>query len=209
MGRAQVIPDILLDLQKATRLTRHTLWRILEESGRLKDFLLNPQAFTKLAIQEILGALRNLMIEGIQYKRTGSHWEMSRIEKDAEQGIVRYLNALYEVQQQKKSLFDYVEYESEVEKKFAHDLDTNEHVKLFVKLPTWFKVETPIGSYNPDWAFVTKKEKKLYFVRETKSTLDEEELRGRESQKIACGQKHFDTRGVDYDVVTKLSEVKF
>ena len=57
----------------------------------------------------------------------------------------------------------------EVEKQFARDLDNNENVKLFVKLPSWFKVDTPIGPYNPDWAFVTEREEKLYFVRETKA----------------------------------------
>ena len=87
------------------------------------------------------------------------------------------------------------------------DLDSNENVRLFVKLPSWFKIDTPIGPYNPDWAFLTEREKKLYFVRETKSTLDSEERRTKENQKIACGRKHFKTIGADYDVVTSLSEV--
>ena len=68
-----------------------------------------------------------------------------------------------------KALFDAIEYESEVEKQFARDLDSNENVKLFVKLPAWFKIDTPIDTYNPDWAFVTERDEKLYFVRETKS----------------------------------------
>ena len=140
-------------------------------------------------------------------KVAGTTWEQSRIEQDAEEGIVRYLSNLYEVQNHKKSLFDAVEYESEVEKQFARDLDNNENVKLFVKLPSWFKIDTPIGPYNPDWAFVTEREEKLYFVRETKSTLDSEERRSKENQKIACGRKHFETLGVDYDVVTSLAEV--
>lgn len=111
------------------------------------------------------------------------------------------------MQNRDKSLFDAVEYGSEVEKNFARDLDNNENVKLFVKLPSWFKIDTPIGPYNPDWAFVTEREEKLYFVRETKSTLGSEERRTKENQKIACGRKHFQTLGVDYDVVTSLSEV--
>jgi type III restriction enzyme len=77
-----------------------------------------------------------------------------------------------------------VEYESEVERQFAQDLDNNENVKLFVKLPCWLKVDTPIGPYNPDWAFVTEHEEKLYFVRETKSTIDSEELRPRKIRKF-------------------------
>jgi type III restriction enzyme len=76
-----------------------------------------------------------------------------------------------------------------------------------VKLPSWFTIDTPIGSYNPDWTFVTESEEKLYFVRETKGTLDSEERRSKENQKIECGRKHFATLDVDYDVVTSLSEV--
>jgi len=78
----------------------------------------------------------------------------------------------------------------------------NENVKLFVKLPSWFKIDTPIDPYNPDWAFVTEREEKLYFVRERKSTLDNEERRNKENQEIPCGRQHFGALGVNYDVVT-------
>ncbi len=83
----------------------------------------------------------------------------------------------------------------------------NDYVRLFVKLPSWFKIDTPIGPYNLDWAFVTAHDEKPYFVRETKGTLVSEDRRTKENQKIVCGKKHFDTLGVDYDVVTSLSEV--
>jgi type III restriction enzyme len=204
----KVLPDILAFLQKETELTRHTLAEILKRSGRLGEFKINPQAFMAAAAKEISRALHDLMLEGIKYEKVaGQYWEMSRIEQDAEDGIVRYLGNLYEVQNREKSLFDAVVYESEVEKQFAHDLDNSENVKLFVKLPSWFKIDTPIGTYNPDWAFVTERDEKLYFVRETKSTLDSEERRTKENQKIACGRKHFDSIGVDFAVVTSLSEV--
>ena len=106
-----------------------------------------------------------------------------------------------------KSLFDSVEYESEVEKQFVQDLYNNENVKLFVKLPSWFRIETPIGPYDPDWAFITEREQKFCFVRETKSTLASDERRTKENQKITYGRKHFDALGVDYDVVTSRSGV--
>lgn len=80
-------------------------------------------------------------------------------------------------------------------------------MKLFVKLPCWFRIDTPIGPYNPDWAFVTEREERLYFVRETKSTSDDEARRTRENQKTACGKRHFEALEVDFDVVTRLSEV--
>jgi type III restriction enzyme len=204
----KVLPDILAFLQKETELTRHTLAEILKRSGRLTEFSINPQAFMAAVAREISRALHDLMLEGLKYEKVaGACWEQSRIEQDAEKGIVRYLSNLYEVQNREKSLFDAVVYESEVEKQFARDLDNSENVKLFVKLPSWFKIDTPIGQYNPDWAFVTEREEKLYFVRETKSTLDSEERRTKENQKIACGRRHFETLGVDFDVVTSLAEV--
>jgi type III restriction enzyme len=181
----KVLPDILSFLQKETELTRHTLAEILKRSGRLAEFKINPQAFMMAVAKEISRALHDLMLEGIKYEKVaGAHWEQSRIEQDAEEGIIRYLSNLYEVQNRDKSLFDAVEYESEVEKQFARDLDNNENVKLFVKLPSWFKIDTPIGPYNPDWAFVTERDEKLYFVRETKSTLDSEERRTKENQNL-------------------------
>ena len=210
MEAPKVLPDIIAYLQKETELTRHTLVTILKGSNRISDFRVNPQQFMALAAREIGYAMHDLMLEGIQYEKiAGEVWEMQRIEEDAEKGISRYLKNLYEVKNKDKALFDAVEFESEVEKRFAADLDANEHVKLFVKLPRWFKIDTPIGDYNPDWAFVTEREEKLYFVRETKSTLDSEERRTKENQKIDCGRRHFKELGTNFDVVTSLAEVNF
>ena len=204
------LPDLLLYLQKETELTRHTLVEIIVQSGRLEEFRRNPQQYMESIAREIKSALQCLMLDGIQYeKNAGQYWEMNRIESEAEKGLVRYLNSLVEIKNQEKCLFDAVEFESEVEKQFAMDLDNHKHVRLFVKLPRWFRVDTPIGSYNPDWAFVTERDEKLYFVRETKSTLDSDKRRLTENQKIECSMKHFAAIDVDYDVVTKLSEVNF
>ena len=205
-----VLPDIIAFIQKETELTRHTLITILRESGRIGEFRQNPQEFMTLVAREISYAMHDLMLEGIQYEKMACEfWEMQRIEEDVEKGISRYLKNLYEVQNREKSLFDAIEFESEVERRFAADLDNNELVKLFVKLPSWFKIDTPIGPYNPDWAFITESEEKLYFVRETKSTLDSEERRKNENQKVECGRRHFDVIGMNFDVVTSLSEVAF
>ena len=77
--------------------------------------------------------------------------------------LVNVLTAL----QVKKSIYNYVVYESEVEREFASKLDQREDVRLFVKLPDWFKVETPVGTYNPDWAIVKHADETIYLVRET------------------------------------------
>lgn len=205
-----VLPDILGFLQKETELTRRTLAEILKRSGRLDEFRVNPRAFMTAIAKQISQALHDQILDGIRYDKVhGQHWEMSRIEKEAEKGIIRYLSNLYQVRNREKTLFDSIELDSEVERKFAFDLDNNENVRLFVKLPGWFRIDTPVGPYNPDWAFVAEREKKLYFVRETKGVSVSAELREKENRKIACGRKHFDALGVDFDVVTSLEEAGF
>lgn len=119
------------------------------------------------------------------------------------QDLVDYLNAL----QVKKSVYDYVEYDSEIERRFAEDLDAREDVRLFVKLPSWFKVETPVGTYNPDWAIVKQNGALLCLVRETKGTRDLLRLRTLEADKVRCGQRHFEALGVSFDVVTSARDL--
>lgn len=202
------LPDLLAYLQNSTELTRHTLVRILKEAGRLDDFILNPQVFINQVSDCIQRELHSVTVKGIQYEKiAGSVYEMHQIEEEAERGIARYLSNLYEVQNLDKTLYDYVEYDSDVEKEFARSCDNDERVKFYCKLPPQYKVDTPVGPYNPDWALVTENEEKLYLVRETKSTRNLAELRDKERDKIACGQKHYEAIGVDYDVVTSLSEV--
>ena len=84
-------------------------------------------------------------------------------------------------------------------------LDSMEQVKFFLKLPNWFKIETPIGTYNPDWAIVFEDDKKIYFVAETKWQTNLDLLRWSEEKKILCGKKHFETLGwVEYKVVREV-----
>jgi type III restriction enzyme len=93
------------------------------------------------------------------------------------------VNVLTALQVQ-KSIYDYVVYESEVEREFARRLDQRNDIRLFVKLPDWFKVETPVGTYNPDWAIVKHDEEIVYLVRETKGTKDFLKLRTTEADKV-------------------------
>ena len=94
----------------------------------------------------------------------------------------------------KGSVHEYVVYHSAgIEKTFAGGLEKNEAVKVYAKLPGWFKVPTPLGTYNPDWAVLIEQngEERLYFVVETKGSLLSSDLRQKESAKIECGKKHF------------------
>ena len=85
-----------------------------------------------------------------------------------------------------------------VEKKFAEKLEENEAVKVYAKLPSWFRVPTPLGTYNPDWAVLMEVDgmEKLYFVVETKGSLFDEDLRGKERAKIKCGKAHFEALAI-------------
>ena len=96
-----------------------------------------------------------------------------------------------------RSVYDYVVYDSDVERGFAEELENNESVKVYAKLPAWFKVPTPLGSYNPDWAVVIEDDglNKLYFVVETKGSIEGKDLRPKEQAKIRCGEKHFAALG--------------
>ena len=110
-----------------------------------------------------------------------------------------------------RSVYNYVVYDSEVERGFAEQLEQNENVKVYAKLPNWFKVPTPLGSYNPDWAVVVEcnGEKKLYFVVETKGSILDQNLRPTESAKIRCGMKHFEALGSDTPLVKAESFEQF
>ena len=87
-------------------------------------------------------------------------------------------------------------------------------MRLYLKLPGWFTVPTPVGNYNPDWAIVMENEAAgpgsplLYLVRETKSTTIPDELRPNEERKVRCGERHFrEALGVDYKVATSAAEL--
>lgn len=201
------IPDLLGHIQRETELTRGTIVEILARSGRLDDVKVNPQQFMDGATRAIRKALDDLMVDGIKYEQLSGpdrEYEMLLFE---EKEIEGYSERMLPV---KKSIYDAIEYDSEVERKFAEDLETLEHIKLFVKLPPWFKVKTPIGDYNPDWAIVKQPgvEEKLYLVRETKSDLDRDKRRKEENVKIDCGEAHFAALlEIEFKVVSDATQV--
>jgi len=198
------LPDIISYLQKETELTRRTLVEIISASGRLNEFAINPQKYMDIVAAIINKELHRLMIDGIKYEKltTGiTEWSM-QLFKDKE--ILSYLNNRLEVS---KSIYDAIVYDSEIERKFAEDLDKREDIRLFVKLPHWFRVETPVGEYNPDWAIVKHNDETIYLVRETKGTKNYEQLRNSEADKIKCGRKHFEVLGTNFDVVTSAEDV--
>ena len=186
------LPDLLSLLQGETRLTRSTLARILIDSDRLGDFLRNPTVFTGWATKAINKSLAAIVDDGVTYQRIkGLVYEQHLFDEDDADEITAYASRLYQVQNKDKALHDFIEWDSEVEKSFAAALDAREEVKLFFKLPRWFKIPTPVGPYNPDWAIVAGDPDKVYLVRETKGTLEQGKRRESENQKIKFGKLHF------------------
>jgi len=191
------LPDILTDLQDRTQLTRRSLQRILVESRRLDDFKRNPQQFIEQIAEAINRCKRLAVVDGIKYQRLGdaSYYAQELFEREE---LIGYLKNMLGAD---KSVYESVVYDSTVERDFADQLEKNDAVKVYAKLPGWFKIPTPLGSYNPDWALLLEQdgEERLYFVVETKAGLFADDVRTREQAKIDCGKAHFKSLAVGED----------
>lgn len=206
------IPDVLGYIQNKTELTRSTLYAILRESNRISDILVNPQLFLDLASNAIKRTLYSLMIEGIKYEKIGEiAYEMALFEA---QELEVYLNDFtFSVNNPSKTIYEaLIPLDSGVESQFAEDCETSEQIKFYFKLPSWFKIPTPIGHYNPDWAVVFDDDQKVYFVAETKDTgtpdVEIHKLSPDEQLKIKCGQAHFNEfEATKFKVVNKVGQL--
>ena len=189
------MPDILTDLQNRTQLTRKTVVRILTECGRLDDFKRNPQQFIELAGELINRCKRMALVDGIRYQKLGDQdfYAQELFEREELTGYLKNM-----LMNTTKSIYEHVVYDSDTERDFAKAMELNEAIKLYAKLPGWFKIPTPLGSYNPDWAVVIEVDgqERLYFVVETKSSLFDDDIRNAEGAKIKCGEAHFNALGV-------------
>nr|WP_108870560.1 DEAD/DEAH box helicase family protein [Tessaracoccus timonensis] len=194
------LPDIITELQEATSLTRKTIVDILIGSERLDDFISNPNDFIAMTKRKLTAELGALLVEGVQYERiAGSIYELRELQKDGQEEKERFLDQMYKVQHTQKTDFDYVVFDSDVERQFAELLDSREDIKLFMKLPAKFKIDTPVGPYNPDWAIIKQEdgEDRIYMIRETKGTLEDSKLRPTELAKIRSAKRHFEAIGID------------
>ena len=108
-----------------------------------------------------------------------------------------------------KSPYEYVVYDSKVESTLSKQFEQSENVSVYAKLPNWFKIDTPLGSYNPDWVVSWKDgdEEKLYFVVESKGSTSEMDLRPKEQSKIECGKRHFKELGSEMVVATTIADI--
>ena len=193
------------------RLTRRTLLEILKRTQNRQPALDNPHEFAAVSTRIIREKMKDQLVDGVRYEKINEWYEMSQLDLEIST-LSEYLIPA------ERSLYDPVICDSKNEKQFVEGLENRKDVKLYLKLPSFFKVPTPIGSYNPDWAIVVEDidefgqltgKEKFYLVRETKDTINLDELRPDEKRKIKCGEKHFgEALNVDYDVVDSAHDLR-
>ena len=203
------LPDVVAYLLRETNLTRRTIVELLTGTRRAADgtwkpfdahgnhleaFRRNPQLFMEQTAKIVRRVMKSLIVAGIRYERLGDT-AYYRQELFASEELQGYLES--NLLKSEKTPYNYVIYDSKNERKFADAFENDPEVKYFAKLPAWFKISTPLGSYNPDWAvlFDIDGEEKLYFVIETKGNVDADHLRPVEKEKIHCGEAHFRALG--------------
>ena len=204
------LPDLLTELQDRTQLTRRSIHRILVGSRRLDDFKRNPQQFIELAAQAVNRCKRQALVDGIKYRRVGdgAYYAQELFEQEELTGYLKNMLAAA------KSVYEKVIYESDTEARFADQLEKNTAIKVYAKLPGWFTVPTPLGSYNPDWAILMESDagERLYLVVETKASTLLDDLRLTEAAKIECGKAHFKALAIRedparYEVAASVDEL--
>lgn len=185
-----VLPDIVSYLQNETQLTRKSIVEILHGCINLKYFKINPQKFIEGCIDIINTQMRLHVVDGIVYNRIGEEAVYSQ-KLFANEQLTGYLKS--NMRQSSKSPYEHVVYDSGVESELTQEFERNKNIKVYAKLPNWFKIDTPLGAYNPDWAVLVEveDEEQLFFVAETKGSLSFEFLRPVEKGKIECGKAHF------------------
>lgn len=187
------VPDLLTELQERTRLTRRTLASILCKLKHLGSVKVNPSAFLNICQKVINKQLRSIMVSGVSYKPITigeTYWAQELLDRE----VSSYASDVIKTAEKDKSLTDYIVCDSAIERNFVEDADASPHVKCYVKLPNWFKIPTPLGDYNPDWALVYEEDgvEQLYFVVETKGVNLLNELDDhKQADKILCGRQHF------------------
>lgn len=193
------LPDIITYLQNETNLTRKSIVEILTRTETLDSFKKNPQLYLEKVTDIIKKTMKNFIVDGIKYEKIGNGEFYSQDLFEAQE-LFGYLkdemNKEGNMLASTKSPYENIVLDSDIERNFALELEKNKNVVIYTKLPAWFKIPTPLGNYNPDWAVLvrpdlTSPEQKLYFVVETKGSVFADDRRETENLKITCGKKHF------------------
>ncbi|MBQ9508236.1 MAG: DEAD/DEAH box helicase family protein [Bacteroidales bacterium] len=195
--------DLVGDIAKAATLTRRTVARILKgiQLSKLYLFKNNPEEFIRKVSHIIREQKATMIVEHISYNRTENQYDSDIFTKEKSRQTI---DKAYPAQ---KHILDYVFPDSQGERDFAEDLDKAEEVCVYAKLPRSFHIPTPVGNYAPDWAIAFNDKmgiKHVFFIAETKGSMDSMQLKGVEKAKIDCAKKLFNnvsTSNVRYGCV--------
>jgi restriction endonuclease len=208
LNKDLLVPNILEYLSNETHLTNKTLIQILCRLNNLQLIFNDPQEYILIVTSIIKEQLANFLVDGITYTEVDDPFMMGVFKEVVE----TYWDDIVKVD---KSIYDKgVICDSKVEENFAIGMDEMKQVKVFIKLPDWFIIKTPIGEYNPDWAIVIQPtnefgdiKRKVYLVIETKGTMDLGNLRPSEYRKIKCAEKHFKSINLDFEVANTAEDL--
>jgi type III restriction enzyme len=195
--------DCIAEIKSHTRLTRPTIAEIVLRANNWKAFFNNPDRFVIEAVKIIKQELVKTYVEQVSYEIISDEYKAEEFKS-----LESYKDSTLKVT---RSIYNAIVHDSAVEKNFALALEQDERIKLFIKMPNWYKIETPVGGYNPDWAIVTARRdlkgnesEKVYFVIETKG--DVNNLRPTEKAKIESAKKHFEVIHVNYQEVNDFAQ---
>ena len=197
------MPNLLADIQRQTQMTRRVIFEVLDQAGMFEQVTINPPQVIDETARAIKRVKQRLAVDGVKYHRTGEYYDMMLFENGELQAYlydVATKSGAIAVGDQAKTIYDYVAVDSEVEREFMQSLEDNADVKFYVKLPSWFKIDTPVGKYNPDWAVAFDGDRRIYFVAETKGSDDihDNHLSTNERGKIIAARQHFAEIDVPY-----------
>ncbi len=193
--------DLIEEISENTSLAYPTVFKIVQGIENKNEIIKNPPRFLQEAVQKIRYIELDEMLRALDYRLTGEAFEINQFE----QFIVKNTDKIEPTPN--NGIYDHIIWESEYEKNFAREADTDAEVVCFLKLPSFYVIKTPAGDYNPDFGLVLKKRKireesenEYYFVIETKGTNsidDRKALTGNEIYKIKCAIKHFEALGIE------------
>ena len=201
--------DLLGQIAAQADLTRETIAKILTRLPQetFAQYKYNPEEFISQCVEIINGQKGSLAASNIKYTQTPYKFDNDIFEQS-----YTNKNSKYVLENAQKSVTLPTLVDSDIEKQFSEDMDCEENIEIYAKLPSKFVIPTPVGNYNPDWALVLKKNytRHVYLIAETKGTKNEDLLRPIEKSKIQCARKLFeglDSSEVKYSLVVSLDDV--
>lgn len=201
--------DLIEEISSKAILTRSATVKILKgiNIDSFSKFKANPEDFINKVSSLIKDEKAATLINNIKYNKINQEYSDDIFTVNNFSGSLK--DNILEV---KKHIYDYVKTDSKVERRFAEDMESEKEIFIYAKLPNGFKIPTPVGNYNPDWAIVfdTKETKFVYFIAETKGSMESMQLKKSEKLKIEYAKKHFislDDKDIKYDVVDSYSNL--